>query len=62
MLNESDKTTIIRCAQKYEVAAVYLFLLIRFAKLVHFRLSLTLIRILNDKSLTSCGFTQDTVA
>lgn len=25
MINESDKTTIIRCAQKYEVAAVYLF-------------------------------------
>lgn len=25
MLNESDKNTIIRCAKKYEVTAVYLF-------------------------------------
>lgn len=25
MLNESDKITILRCAQKYNVAAVYLF-------------------------------------
>jgi predicted nucleotidyltransferase len=25
MLSESDKTTIIRCAQKYNVSAIYLF-------------------------------------